>query len=249
MTTDVDIRSVHLEAVIRLLREIEDTNGEVMDHVAALFYEAIRADRLIHVAGTGHSLIFVLEAFFRAGGLACINPIWHPALLPLSGGAISGLTERMSGLAEELIRASALASGDVLVVYSNSGINAVPVELAQAGRARGASVVAVVSGRYREVASRHPAGLRLTDVADVVIDTRVPVGDASFRAPGAPEATAPVSTYAGTYVWNSVLVRVAALAAADGVALPIWHSFNAPGAAEGLGDSLMAHYSDRVRTL
>jgi uncharacterized phosphosugar-binding protein len=239
--------SEHLRSVVALLERLEATNGRILDEVADRVIEVVQNDRIIHVAGTGHSIICVLEAFDRAGGLACVNPIWHPALLPLNGGAISNMTERIPGFGGELVRSAQIGPGDLLFVYSNSGINAVPVEIARDGRKAGAYVVAVVSSSYAAVPSRQPDGFRLADVADVVVDTGVPLGDAIQLSGAGMEAVAPASTYAGVYVWNSILARVALLAEQSGARLPIWRSANAPG--HGPDADLVARYASRVRQL
>jgi uncharacterized phosphosugar-binding protein len=223
------------------LRQFEDRAGGALDQAADLVLAAVRADRLIHVAGSGHSMAFVLEAFYRAGGLACVNPIWHPGLLPLAGGRVSTLQERVSGLGTALLAAARPQAGDLLFVFSQSGINPVPVELAVAGREAGTTVVAVTSLVHsRAVASRHAAGRRLADVADLVIDTGVPAGDAIHVAEVGAPAVAPLSSLVGIYAWNAIMVRLADRAAAAGVELPVWQSANVPG-----GDRAAAHLIER----
>lgn len=239
----------YLALVTAHLERFEARNRATIDRVADIALEVIRNDGLVHVAGSGHSTIFVMEAFYRAGGLACVNPIWHPALLPLSGGGLSTRLERVEGVGEELIRSAGVRAGDLLVVYSQSGINPVPIDIAQSGRAAGASVVAITSlAHSRAVATRQRQGLRLADVADVVIDTAVPVGDAIYRAAGSALAVAPLSSIVGIYAWNAILVRLADRAAAAGVELPVWRSANIPGG-DDTGEVLRRRYAGRIRSL
>lgn len=243
------VPSRFLGELIERLEALEALEGGNLDRAAELIWQALCGDRLVHVAGTGHSALFALEAFYRAGGLAAVSPIWHPALLPLAGARLSTLAERVSGLGPELVRSARVTEGDVVVVFSNSGVNPVPVEVGEAARALGASVIAVLSlDHCLSVPSRHPTGLRLPDVADVAIDTGAPIGDASYRPrPGAP-AVAPLSTLLGAYAWNALLVRLADRAAAAGVELPVWTSANLPeGNRQSAGH--FARFENRIRAL
>jgi uncharacterized phosphosugar-binding protein len=238
-----------LELVIAHLSRVEREQAGVLDQAARLCWEAVRGGGLIHVGGAGHSLALVLETFYRAGGLAAVNPIWHPGLLPLFGGATSTHLERVPGFGRELVARASPRSPDVLVVFSNSGINAVPVDMALAGHDAGIPVVAVVSRDHAAaVASRHPSGRKLPDVADVVVDTGIPPGDAVYQPGGGQPAVAPLSTIVGAYIWDALLVRLSYLARRAGVALPIWESANLPAEGRG-GLDLMARFRPRVPAL
>ncbi|WP_238598259.1 SIS domain-containing protein [Saccharothrix sp. ALI-22-I] len=127
------------------LRLIEDRNAAALDTVADRLLDVVRADLLVHTAAAGHSLAAVLETFYRAGGPACVRPLFHPALLPLHGAQASTQLERVPGLAATLIAQAQVQPGDVGVIFSNSGVNAFPVEIAHELKRRGAYVVAFSS--------------------------------------------------------------------------------------------------------
>ncbi|MFA9428881.1 sugar isomerase domain-containing protein [Egicoccus sp. AB-alg2] len=228
----------HLEAV-------EQANGAVLDRVAERLLAAIVTDRLVHVTGTGHSTALVLEAFYRAGGLACVNPITHPALDPLAGGQASTVLERSDRLAQVLLDRAAPQTGDIAFVYSNSGANPVPVLLAEGLRAAGVHVVAV-SSRPQLAAAPQRAHAKLDTVTDVLIDTNTPVGDAAYEA--GDQRTAALSSLTSIYLWNLLLARLADRAAAAGVRLPLWTSANTPGGDER-NAALFATYRPRIRQL
>ncbi|MGH9903871.1 MAG: sugar isomerase domain-containing protein, partial [Pyrinomonadaceae bacterium] len=127
--------------------------------------------------GTGHSHLVADEAFFRAGGIAAVNPILDERLIFLKGALESTRAERESGLAGALIEREEITAGDVAIIISNSGRNAAPVEMALGMKARGAGVIAITNLRQsRASAPRHPGGKRLYELADVVVDNCVPVG-------------------------------------------------------------------------
>lgn len=227
------------------LRRVAEHNVGAVAEVADLLLACVRADGLVLTAGAGHSLAAVAETFYRAGGLACVRPLFHPDLLPMNGAVGSTKAERRSGLAAEVLGDDPLGEHDVLVVFSTSGVNPYPVELARIVAAAGRSVVAVTSGPASAVAPRR-AGSTIAEEAGVVLDTLVPPGDSTYP-PDAPVA-APISTVANAFLWNLVLVRLIDVAAKEGVALPLWRSSNVPGGDEA-NAGLMARYTPRVPAL
>lgn len=227
------------------LRETEERNAEVLDRVADRLLATIRAGLRIHTAGTGHSSALVLETFYRAGGLACVNPITHPGLVPLAGAIASTAVERRDDLAAPLLAQAAPVEGETAIVFSSSGANPLPVAIARGLRQAGVGVVAVSSLPHLRAAPAR-AGVKLDEVADEVLDTGVPVGDAAYASGGT--STAPLSSLASTFLWNLVLARLADRAAAAGVELPVWSSANTEGGDERNAD-LLAQYRPRVPLL
>jgi len=201
------------------VERVTAANADAVRAAARIVVDVARTDRVLHAAGAGHSLAGVLEMFFRAGGLPFVNPLWHPDVLPLNGAARSTEAERRPGLGTEVARAAGVRAGDAVVVFSSSGVNPYPVEIAAHAREAGARVVAVTS-RAASAAAPLRAGTRLADVADVVLDTLVPPGDVTW--PAADPVSAPLSSVTNALCWN--LVLVAALDAAPD--LPTWRSAN-----------------------
>ena len=206
------------------LARVEDANRDAVARVCRLIVDRWSSGGLVYAAGAGHSTAAVTEAFYRAGGLAFVRPVYHPELFPLNGAMASTLAERRSGLAGEVLSRYALTELDVVVVFSNSGINPYPVELALGASAAGATVVAVTSVHASRAAPAR-AEHRLFELADETLDTLVPPGDASWP-PEAP-VTGALSSLATVFVWNLVLAATLAEADARGLALPLWRSANA----------------------
>lgn len=182
---------------------------------------------LVYLFGTGHSASVAVEPYHRSGGLAPVFHLADPALSMMAPPAEATALERLEGVAQALLLNSDVTRGDVLVVISNSGINAVPVEMAMEGRRRGAKVIAIVSAQHSAAQSpRHASGLKLTDVADVVIDNCAPSGDALLRTDASPEPMGGVSTITGAAIVNAIMAQAAAIMAQAGVTPPVIVSSN-----------------------
>jgi len=232
----------YLAEASRRLASVRTGQEDAFAAAIEAMQRAAAGDRLIYLFGTGHSHMLAEEGHYRAGGLACIVPVLSATVMLHEGAVAGSRLERTSGLADIVLSRYAIGAGDVLVVFSNSGVNAVPVEAARVGRARGATVIAVTSQDYsRAVANGRE---RLADVADIVIDNRAPPGDALIElVPGGLRA-APISTVIGAAILNALCVEVAARLVAAGGDAPVYVSANMPGSAER-NAALVARYRGR----
>lgn len=199
---------------------------------AQMVKTVLSQDGLIYVFGCGHSHILSEETFYRAGGLACVAPIFYPPLMLHEGAAESSRLEKQPGLAAEVLKNCHLTEKDMLFCLSTSGINAVPIELADAVRSQGIPTVAICSSAYFGQPARSVNGKHLYEVADLWIDNKAPHGDACLMPQGAAVKTTPISTITGAFILNSILAEGIQLALADGVDVPIYLSGNIPGGAE-----------------
>lgn len=228
------------------LARIGDGQEAAFDAASAAIAKALKEDRLIYLFGTGHSHMLAEEGHYRAGGIAAVVPVLDPALMLHEGAVESTRREREAGLAEPVLARYPIEAGDVLVIFSNSGVNAVPVEAADYGRRRGAFVIAVTSDAYSKAAA---AGRpRLFDLADIAIDNRTVPGDAGFLAAEGQPAVGPLSTVVGAAILNALLAEAVARLAAEGLEAPIYVSANMPGAA-ARNAALVARYQARNQHL
>jgi uncharacterized phosphosugar-binding protein len=204
----------------QLLEQVLASQRQTMAQVAEVWAELIQKDRLIYSFGSGHSRYIAGELFFRAGGLAPIMIIDDPA---------EGKAERIEGYAINFVGKYDIQPGDSLVVISNSGINPVPIEVALYGKEMGASVIAVTSMSYsQKAASRHSSGQKLYEVADFVLDTEVPEGDAVVEMPGCDWRVSPVSTLISVSMLNAVVAQTAQNLITAGQQPPVFISANVP---------------------
>lgn len=220
-----------------VLDRIEQTQAGAIEEASQLVASVIGAGGVTHVFGTGHSRIPVEELFPRYGSFPGFHPIvelsmtFHTQVVGANGQRQAMFIERQLGLADVILENFALRPTDALMVFSASGRNAVPVEMAMGARKAGMPVIAVVSlAECNAAPASHPSGTRLTDHADVVIDVCTPVGDAICRVEGLAEPVGPASTLANVAIVNSLKVRVAELLVAQGSMPPVITSAQLVGA-------------------
>lgn len=238
----------YFDAVEKTLAAIR-VQQDILQQVASVFAEAIIQDKLIYTFGTGHSALLAEEGLYRAGGLACVSAILEPTTTAAVGMIAGSYYERQPGQAKLILDRYALGSGDLLVIYSNSGANALPVEMALEAKTRGSLTVGVVSKAYASLAPvTSPTGKTLVAVCDYVIDNGVPPGDAVVSYANDTYRAASVSTVAGAYIWNTLLAQTVTILEAHGIRAPIYISSNMPGAKEN-NQKLIESYRHRIKHL
>lgn len=187
---------------------------------------ALLAGHELHAFGSGHSNLLAEELFYRAGGLADVRPIFFEAAMVHGNAALSTRIERLPGLARLLLEDHGVHAGDVLLVFSNSGRNAITTELATEAKARGVLVVAVTSLRHSLATNARSGGQRLFEIADIVIDNGGAPGDAAVEIPGADRVVAPTSTVVGAAIVNAIVAQAVATVVEGGGRPRIFTSAN-----------------------
>jgi uncharacterized phosphosugar-binding protein len=188
------------------------------------------------------------EVFHRAGGLWAFNAMLDINLTAF-GSLRPGAVERTEGYAKVITSSFGVRAGEVVIIVSNSGINAVPIELAMEAKAIGAKTIAVTSvAAYATSASRHSSGKKLSDVADLTIDSRVPNGDALMTLPGLDAKVGASSTALGAALMNALVVAASSKLLERGVVPPAVYSMNVPGGDER-NRELERTYGPRLRML
>lgn len=216
--------SEYLRKIISCLERIESEEGERLDAVSRLVADTIKKDGLIFTFGCGHSHLPGLDAFYRAGGLANVSPMLDSDLMLHNGAAKSSRMEKMSGIASEVFRRYTPSEKDMIFIFSASGKNQVPIEMAQEAKTAGVQCVGISSLAYAE------KGGRLHEVVDIAIDCKVPYGDACMEMGEAKMGG--LSTYAACFILNTCLISGAKLALTEGVNPPVYLSGNIEGGRE-----------------
>ena len=230
----------YLAKITELLGRVEAEEACALSSASDAVADAICNDRLVYVFGCGHSHLVALDTFYRAGGLACVSAMLDEDLMLHDGAAKSSRMEKMPGVGAEVYRRHAVKPGDLVVVISASGKNAAPVEVLRAAKAAGVKTVAISSSAYK------PHGGVLLDEADIGIDSKVAYGDAVI--PVGDATMGGMSTFAGLFILNSMLIEGARKAVERGVTPPIYRSGNVEGGTAG-NAILEARYFERIKRL
>ncbi len=201
----------------RELLDLVQAQTAAIEQAASWFAETILAGRVVHLFGAGHSRILVEEMWPRYGSFPGFNPIvelsltFHNLVVGANGQRQAMFLENQPGLAERILRNFDLSNVDSALVVSSSGCNVVPIEIAEQFQHHGIKTVALVSLQHcRASQSRHRAGRKLTDFADLILDTGAPPGDAMIEIAELPYPVSPGSTLGGVAIVNALKAEIAA---------------------------------------
>ena len=216
--------SEYLEKIIYNLNAIETEEADTLEKATRAVAEVIKNDGLIFTFGCGHSHLPGLDAFYRAGGLANVSPMLDTDLMLHNGAAKSSRMEKMSGIASEIFRRYTPSDKDIIFIFSASGKNTVPIEMAEAARKAGIKSIGISSMAYVQ------KGGKLHEHVDIAIDCKVPYGDACMDVGEAKMGG--LSTYAACFILNTCLINGAKLALKEGKIPPVYLSGNVEGGRE-----------------
>lgn len=229
---------------LQLKAQFNDEAANIMQ-AAEYCAQSIQKGRLIHVFGCGHSQIFAMEVFYRAGGLVPVNAILVPHLALFPKAKLSTAQERVEGFSYEVLAAQNTDAADTMIIVSISGRNAAVVDMALAAKDIGMKVVALVSRQFADsVSSRHSSGKNLKDIADVVIDIKCVSGDAALSIEGVEPKFCGTSTVLGVAVMESIIAETVENCVKNGYIPPIYVSSNLDR-----GDRINAEHIKNYRDL
>ncbi|GAA2386041.1 SIS domain-containing protein [Streptomyces glaucosporus] len=237
-----------IDAAIGLLARVREEESESIAAAGKLIADAFTAGGRVFAFGAGHSSLPAQDVVYRAGGLAVMNLLTVPGTtgVDVRPAPLGSALERVAGLASAVLDTGPARAGDVLVVISLSGRNALPVEMASRARDLGLKVVGVTSVAYAEgTAPRNASGTFLRDHCDVVVDSKIAVGDAELTADGIDAPFAPASTVVTSAIMQSIVATAAGELAARGLTPPLLRSGNVDGGHEW-NARVMEEYADRI---
>jgi uncharacterized phosphosugar-binding protein len=236
------------EAVNGVLSAIFTQERGKIDEAGAIVANTLKNDGLLHVFGCGHSHILAEELFYRAGGLAAVDPIFETSAMLHEGAVKSSEIERLSGYARLVVARYPIQKNDCFLVVSSSGINPFVIEMAQEASARSVATIGISSFAYRSEASRQKDGLHLPDVCDLCIDNHVPHGDASVSVRSDGTKAGPVSTIASVAIVNSIVLAACEKLRDCGIEPEVFQSGNLPDG-DIRNSNLIQKYRLRVKHL
>ncbi len=226
-----------------LLQRARETNAATIQTCAALIGQSIADGGVLHTFGSGHSEIIGREIIGRAGGLMPVSGIFDPGM---------GFSENVVGygtrLAERYHNTHGLHAGEVIIVISNSGKNASPIEVALYAKQRGLTVIGLTSvAMSSKAATVHPGGQNLHAIADHVLDNHGVSGDAIVEVVDG-QMAGPTSTLIGATLLNLLALATMTWLRDHGHELPVVRSQNLPGGMEA-NIALAKKYRTRLSKL
>jgi uncharacterized phosphosugar-binding protein len=240
--------SIYINALQRMLDRIATEQIGPIAGAADIVAEAIAAGGVLQIFGSGHSHMIAEEAFYRAGGLAPVNPILDERLIFLEGAVESTEAERRPGYAENVLKREHIGPNDAALIISNSGRNAAPIEVALQMKERKLKVIAITNlQQSRESTSRHASRLRLFEIADLVIDNCTAAGDALLEISGSPHKLGPSSTVAGVAIVNCIMVETAVRLQKLGLPVPVLLSSNVEGNSDQTMAEALSPWTSKIR--
>jgi uncharacterized phosphosugar-binding protein len=245
---DSKLADRYLDAAIGLLQRVRDEEAASIAAAGTLLADTVAGGGRLFAFGAGHSSLAAQDLVYRAGGLALMNLLAVPGVVGVDvmPATLGSALERVDGLAAAVLDSSPLRAGDTLVIVSLSGRNALPVEMAVNARALGIRVIGVTSVAYAtQTGSRHSSGTFLKDHCDIVLDSKIAVGDAELTLDGVPAPFAPASTVVTTALLQATMATAAAVLAERGIEPPLLRSGNVDGGHEWNG-RVLDEYGDRI---
>jgi uncharacterized phosphosugar-binding protein len=240
----------YLDTISAAIATVAETQAEGVQRAASLITRSLAAGGVVQAFGCGHSEALSMEIAGRAGGLVPTNRIALRDIVHYGGEDVARLAdpllERDPTVAHSLYELAPVKPDDIFVITSNSGVNGVIVEFALLVKERGHTLIGITSlAHSAAVASRHPSGRRLSDIADLVLDNGAPYGDAALEVPGG-GAVGAISSITGALLAQQIVTEVVGRLVAAGESPPIYLSANVPEG-DAHNHELEARYAGRIR--
>lgn len=221
----------YLDKAFELLQRLQDTQLENIEQAAEMIAQATVDGHTFYAWGGPHSSLPVQDIFWRAGGLAIVNPVFTPGFC-LENGPIylTSFLERTEGAGREFFSEIGAEPGDVILLVSTSGRNPFPIEMAMSAQEAGLKVIGMTSMAYTEfVESRHSSGEKMYEYCDIVLDNQTVPGDAILEDERLPQRVGPTSGWMGCLILQALMVEVAERLAEKDMTPPVYFAGNMDG--------------------
>lgn len=235
------------ERVNEIMTEVFEKEADKMEEAAQVIALANEQGRSIFAFGCNHAGLITLELFYRTGGMVTVNPVRAPGMmLELSPPTMTSEMERIPGYGKIILNNEPAKEGDVIIIHSVSGRNAVTIDMAECAREKGMTVIVVTNmNTATTVTSRHPSGKMLHDFADILIDNHGDRGDAAIELEGFAQKLASTSTVIGAAILNAVTVRASEILWEKGIKPPVFMSGNIDGG-DAYNKAVIAEHKDNI---
>lgn len=221
----------YYDRIKEILSEAFEKEADHMEQAAQAIATANKTGHSIFAFGCNHAGLITLELFYRTGGMVTVNPVRAPGMmLDISPATMTSDMERIPGYGRVIFNNLPAKKGDVILIHSVSGRNAVTIDMAEAAREKGLCVIVITNmNTSTKVTSRHPEGKKLYDFATILIDNHGDYGDATVALEGFEQKLASSSTVVGAAMLNAVTARASEILWEDGIQPPVFMSGNIDG--------------------
>ena len=243
----MSVIQAYYQRISEILAEVFDVEAANMEAAAYVLAKANKEGHSIFGFGCNHAGLITLELFYRTGGMVTVNPIRAPGMmLELSPPTMTSEMERIPGYGRIILNNEPVKEGDVLIIHSVSGRNAVTIDMAACAKEKGMTVIVVTNmNTATSVTSRHPSGKMLHDFADILIDNHGDHGDATIKLEGFEQKLASSSTVVGAAILNAVTARASELLWVEGIQPPVFMSGNIDGG-DAYNKRVIAEHKDNI---
>lgn len=210
-----------------ILSKIEEEEWAVIQETTRLVADVTQRGDMVHIFGPGHSHTLVDEMWIRAGGLANINPVHDPNMMPAFGPLKGSRLEYLEGYGRVLFETHSSKPGEIMIVVSNIGTIPVVVEVGLAAKEAGLKLVTLASLDFsKSLKPVHSSGKKLYQFADIVIDNKCPPGEAALKIKGLDRRLGAASMIANAWILNAISVEASTILFRKGIIPPVFVNFN-----------------------
>ncbi|WP_341299880.1 SIS domain-containing protein [Lysinibacillus sp. FSL H8-0500] len=233
----------YFSEIEKLIQVVKKQEAACLHEAAQIIAHRLQKGGILQLFGCGHSYLLAQEAFYRAGGLVPVRPIFIEPLTLQAGALTSSKNEQDPTIIERYREQFDFHENDVCLVISTSGRNAAPIDAALLAKDAGVFVLSLQSLDYREQPTRHHSRQRLEEVVDLVINTHIPIGDGILHRHNMQYA--PASTVIGSLLLNVLFSEIIEEIAKTSTTLPIFISNNVD-TDDSHNKTIMANYQHRI---
>lgn len=214
----------YFDTLVERLERVKRTQAQAIAAAAGACADSIGQGKLVFTFGTGHGALPALETFPRTGTIVGFRPIVESTMISFHrvwgdmGARQYRFIHAVEGYGRAILRSHRLDPADSMILFSHSGINAVILDIALECKALGMKLIAVTSLPHSQATkSRHSSGARLFEVADIVVDTGVPLSDAAIAIEGLEHPVGANSTSITIAIAHAIVAATAETLVARGV--------------------------------